>query len=338
MGNGSVDDVNLDAAFAEAVFRSSPLPMTILRQRADGSVEVLAVNPRGVEVTGWDAETVVGRGLEELYPADHAARTRGFVEQLGRPGTTVDYRVEGEVASGRRAYEVRLVSLGQDDGRTVAVSFSQDVTRREAAEAALEDTQRLARIGHFSWNVETGEVTWTPQMYELFGLPQGSEVTLDLILAHIEDPTELEGAIARTVDEGGSYEVEIAVLRPDGERRLAMARGRAVTGREGTTVRLTGTTQDVTEERAAEADAASLAEARAKQLQALDLNDDILQGLATVRVALMQDEQELAMAVLDRTLESARSIISELLRDHLGAGPVPGDLVRGPLRWGEGQP
>jgi PAS domain S-box-containing protein len=327
-----VDDVRFDAAFAEAVFRSSPFPMTVVRQRADGAVEVVAINARAAEVTGWDLERVRGRTLEDLYPADHAARTRGFLEELGGPGSVVEYRVEGEVASGRRAYEVRLVSLGEHDGRRLAVTFSHDVTRREVAEAALEDTQRLAHIGHFSWNVETGEITWTPQMYELFGLPQGSAVTFERVLELLEDAAPLQAAIDEVVERGGSYEIELAVIRPDGERRLAMARGRGVPGRDGDTVRVTGTTQDITEQRAAETDAARFSQARAKQAQALDLNDDILQGLATVRIALMQDEHELAMDVLDRTLESAREIISELLREHLGTGPVPGDLVRGASR------
>lgn len=323
-----MDHVELDAEAAEVVFRSASAPMTILARRPDGQVEVLAVNPAAAEVTGWDPETVRGRPLTDFYPSDHAARTAGFVGELDGPGSVVDYRVEAEVATGRRAYEVHLIGLGERDGVFLALSMSRDVTRREAAEAALEETQRLSHIGHFSWNLETDGITWTDQMYELFGLPPGSEVQLPDIFGWIEDGDALRATIDEVVATGGSYETEFELVRPDGERRVALARGRAIRGRDGTVVRVAGTTQDVTEQRAAESHALALDRARAKQAQALELNDDVLQGLATVRIALMEGELDLAMDVVDRTLEAARAIISDLLRDQLGTGPIPGDLVR----------
>lgn len=323
-----MERIELDAEAAEVLFRSASVPMTILARRPDGEVEVLAVNPAGAAVTGWDPERVHGRPLTDFYPADHAARTAGFVKELDGPGSVVDYRVEAEVASGRRAYEVHLIGLGERDGRFLALSMSRDVTRLEAAGSALEETQRLSRIGHFSWNLETDEITWTDQMYELFGLPVGSQVQLPDIFERVEDGDRLRDAIDAAVATGGSYETEFQLVRPDGERRVALARGRAVRGRDGRVVRVAGTTQDVTEQRAAESHAVALERARAKQAQALELNDDVLQGLATVRMALMEGEVDLAMDVVDRTLEAARAIISDLLRDQLGTGPVPGDLVR----------
>lgn len=324
-----MEDVGFDPAGAEAMFALAAVPMTMLARHGDGSVEILAANPAAAELKGWDPVEVRGRRITELYPADHAARTAGFVARLEGPGSVVDYRVELEGLAGRRAYEVRLIGLGEHDGVFVAVSMSHDVTRCEAAEAALEETQRLGRIGHFSWNVATEELTWTDQMYELFGLPVGTPLASpEVAFSAIDDPNGLQDRIAAALATDGSYDAEFAFTRPDGERRIAVARCRAVFGADGAMIRVTGTTQDVTEQRAAERHAVSLARARAKQAQALELNDDVLQGLATVRVALMQEEHDFAIEVLDRTLEAARDIISDLLRDHLGTGPIPGDLVR----------
>lgn len=323
-----MDDLGLDAEQAAIVFQAMPMPMTLLGRRGDGTVEILAVNPAGAATTGWDPVTVRGRTLQELYPGDHAARTAGFVAQVDAPGAVVDYSVGAEGPSGRRAYEVRLVGLGERDGTFLVASVSTDVTRRDAAESALEETQRLARVGHFSWNLETGELTWTDQMYELFGLEVGTPIDVDDVFAVVEEPEAFQAHVDEAIATVGSYETEFRFTRADGERRVGMARGRAVVGRDGTAVRVAGTTQDVTEQRAAEAQAMSLARARSRQAQALELNDDVLQGLATVRIALMQEEQDVALASVDRTLEAARAIISDLLRDHLDTGPIPGDLVR----------
>lgn len=324
----NVEHPSFDVEAAETLFRLGADPMTVLARRDDGHVEIVAVNQAGVDVTGWDPDDVRGRTVGELYPPDHAERTEGFVSQLDGPGSVVEYCVEGETAAGRRAYEVRLIGLGDRDGRFHALSMSHDVTRREAAESALEETQRLARIGHFSWNLAADDLTWTDQMYELFGLPLGSQVAADDVFGVVDVPPDFRDRIEKAIATAGSYEIEFQFVRPDGGRRVAVARGRAFRGSDGEPVRVSGTVQDVTEQRAAESSAALLERARVRQGQALELNDDVLQGLATVRIALMQDEQDFAMDVVDRTLEAARDIISELLRDHLGTGPVPGDLVR----------
>lgn len=67
-----------------------------------------------------------------------------------------------------------------------------------------------------------------------------------------------------------------------------------------------------------------------RQRQALEINDDIVQGLTVAQMALTLDEKEYSRQALESTLASARQIISSLLGDsddpetRLGAG----DLVR----------
>ena len=68
---------------------------------------------------------------------------------------------------------------------------------------------------------------------------------------------------------------------------------------------------------------------REKQRQALEINDNIVQGLVTAKMALELDDQNRSQEALTRALASARQIISELLGEEgsdtrLGAG----DLVR----------
>jgi len=68
---------------------------------------------------------------------------------------------------------------------------------------------------------------------------------------------------------------------------------------------------------------------KAKQRQALEINDNIVQGLVIAETALALDEREHSQAALAATLASARQIISDLLGEagtevRLG----PGDLRR----------
>ena len=67
-----------------------------------------------------------------------------------------------------------------------------------------------------------------------------------------------------------------------------------------------------------------------RQRQALEINDNIVQGLFVAQTALALDEREMSQEALRSTLDSARQIISDLLGDsgtELELGP--GQLVRG---------
>jgi hypothetical protein len=75
--------------------------------------------------------------------------------------------------------------------------------------------------------------------------------------------------------------------------------------------------------------AALFEDMKEKQRQALEINDNIVQGLVIAETALALDEQEQSQAALEATLAAARQIISDLLGEvdsevRLG----PGDLRR----------
>jgi PAS domain S-box-containing protein len=122
----------------------------------------------GLSVTEWNA--FMGDGDE----ADHRA-----AELFARAMAGETVRYEGQ---GRRKHGTVLDLQGtlvpwRVDGTIVGVtSTTVDITERKLAERAreqalaeLEEAQRLARVGSWSWDPEIEEATWSAQMYELFG-------------------------------------------------------------------------------------------------------------------------------------------------------------------------
>lgn len=65
-----------------------------------------------------------------------------------------------------------------------------------------------------------------------------------------------------------------------------------------------------------------------RRRRALELNDDIVQGLAVAQLALQIGDDERARESVDRTLQAAKAIVSELLTGSVRAALEPGDLVR----------
>jgi PAS domain S-box-containing protein len=77
-----------------------------------------------------------------------------------------------------------------------------------------------------------------------------------------------------------------------------------------------------------EALAARLGEAHLRRRQALEINDNVVQGLVAASYALDQGEMPASRAYLDQTLSAARAMMDDLLEPLDGEGLQPGDLVR----------
>lgn len=71
-------------------------------------------------------------------------------------------------------------------------------------------------------------------------------------------------------------------------------------------------------------DADSPARRREREQEALDIHDNIVQGLAEAQLAFDLGRTEQARDAVDRTLAEARRLVTELIGD-----PGPGDLRRG---------
>ncbi len=79
---------------------------------------------------------------------------------------------------------------------------------------------------------------------------------------------------------------------------------------------------------ASEALASRLGEAHLRRRQALEINDNVVQGLVAAAYALDQGQTPTALAYLDQTLSAARAMMDDLLEPLDGEGLQPGDLVR----------
>src|SRR5258705_816084 len=124
-------------------------------------------------------------------------------------------------------------------------------------EAKLSEAQAVARLGSWEWNLETGEITWSEELYRLFGVDQETftptaESIVDLV--HPADRELLGGqmraAFAGEVTEGSDFRVPL----PDGTERWLHRRGKVSYSADGRAVMASGTATDVTDRKRAEAE------------------------------------------------------------------------------------
>jgi PAS domain S-box-containing protein len=136
--------------------------------------------------------------------------------------------------------------------------------------AQLAEAQALARLGSWEWDIGSNRITWSEEMYRLYGVEPGIDVDYERYqsLLHPEDREISHDAVAHSMRTGAPFSFDHRVIRPDGAERIFHARGRVVMDNDGKPIRMYGTGQDVTETRKAAAALQSAAEYAARQATA----------------------------------------------------------------------
>jgi PAS domain S-box-containing protein len=143
------------------------------------------------------------------------------------------------------AVAVSLLILG-------AVLAERATAGRELARAhaVLAEAQEVAHVGSWEWDVRTDRVTWSEELYRLWGLKPGElEMTYQGYLesVHPDDRSLVSAMVERALAEGAPFSFEHRLPERDGHARWIQSRGRVITDESGAPLRMLGTAQDITE-------------------------------------------------------------------------------------------
>ncbi len=152
----------------------------------------------------------------------------------------------------RLAYNIASAVAQQN--AVEALRISQEELARE--HVSLVEAQRISHLGNWDWNVATGELSWSDEVYRIFGAePQEFAATYDafLVSAHPKDRQMVAVAVDRALaDPDVDYAAEYRIVRPDNSQRVVHARGLVTFDQTGRPVRMAGTVQDITERKETE--------------------------------------------------------------------------------------
>jgi len=232
-------------------------------------VEILA-SDKGVPITGWIVSailpvaeafapiqriqqhmmfatlllTLLAGGLTwwllrvQLVPVSRTIKTLTTLGHSGQPPQPVSVQVGGEIGQLVDAFNALLMRLAQ---REKALTHSQTMLAR---------TETLAHIGSWEWDVKTNRVTWSSELFLIFGLPPEQSAPSLAEQARLYEPADfqkLTEAVQQAVSHGTPYVLELNARHHDGSQRICLARGQAQTDGSAQVQRLVGSLQDITE-------------------------------------------------------------------------------------------
>ncbi|MEG4204488.1 PAS domain S-box protein [Microcoleus sp. Pol7_A1] len=259
--------------------------VTVAEIMQDLNTFISRVHPEDVE----SYITSVKEAVENLFPWHYEGR-------LVKP--------DGEI----RWWQGDSMPTRSENGEIVFCGVLFDITDRKVAETAirnsqrqLQEAQRLAHVGNWELDATMGTVTWSEELFRIFGLEPATfapNLAEQVALIPPEDVELWQTHVQRGLAAGIPFDFDYRLYRPDGTLRHVNVLGKAETDASGKVVKLFGTAIDITDRKAAEA---------ALRQAAAELEDRVSDRTAELSQAVTQLEQEIG----DRKLAEAALQVSE---------------------------
>lgn len=198
----------------------------------------------GMVLAGWAADRLVLAPLRRLQ--QQAGHLPGVSAGAGDGGCALT-----ELSHTLEQLTDLLAARGQE------LASTEDAL--QLARSRLRAAQRIGRIGTWDFDIASNQVWWSDETYDIYGLVRGTANSPDGgyqgVLSHVypEDLKAFEAAQKLFFAGKGKLDIEHRIVRADGEVRWVHGLGESVLDAQGSPVTLSGTVQDITERKLAEA-------------------------------------------------------------------------------------
>ena len=230
----------------------------------DFAGNLLDANPAALDLLGYQREDIATLTYAALLTEDQLPLALQVTEEIkttGHQKHPVEFRLRSKAG---RPVDVEIQSsLIYREGKPFAIQgIARDLTERKRAleklqekEAGLAESQRIAKLGSWQYDIASNHVRWSDELYRIFELEETQfngthEAFLKCVLP--DDQPKVRQANAEAAASGTSFQIEYRIQTRAGElkhiREIAYARRDA----DGKVVGLFGTAQDVTEQKRGE--------------------------------------------------------------------------------------
>lgn len=232
---------------------------------------VTSWNRSAERIFGYPQDEVIGQVSSALFPPHLRVDVAAVFDTVAAGDRVDHFETEIQRKDGMPApisLSARPV-MGPDGRPVAAAAIARDITEQRLAQATLaeietriRESEALAHVGGWLWDLRTGAVQWTDELHRIHGIdPLEFDGTIEAHLAcvHPLDRGRVRAAMESCVTSGVPFEEEYRVVRPSGDVRWLYARASPTVGSAGTVVGVRGIGQDMTDRRPATEDRRSVA-------------------------------------------------------------------------------
>jgi len=177
-------------------------------------------------------------GNRQAYIAEFRLRCKdGCYKWILSRGQVVSHTKEGK--------PLRMIGIHTDIS-----AHKRTLQALSDKERMLSESQRIAHIGSWTWDLETGYISWSDEMYRIFGVTReafGHTIEAFVDLIDPKDVAAMEMWINDSLSGKKMQEVDYRIIWPDGTIRFIRGNGVLEYDKTKRPIRVTGSAQDITE-------------------------------------------------------------------------------------------
>ncbi|MDH5366827.1 MAG: PAS domain S-box protein [Cyclobacteriaceae bacterium] len=226
------------------------------------TTEVIKTNKVLSEITGYTAEELIQLGSSGLFPSESISVINEQLKRLYNNEIDIVHDIPILIKKGHKKWVDIKSQIIKYDNKSVVIGFYRDVTHQYHKNELIEEktyelnkAQEIGDMGSWVWNIETGHIAWSDQIYRIFGFqPQEFDASYEAFLqfVHPEDLDIVVTGVDLALKKEKQYDVEHRVVWEDGTIRIVNERGEVFFDDTGKASKMIGTVKDITEVKVAE--------------------------------------------------------------------------------------
>ena len=308
--------------FIETLFDTVEDPMAVF----DKEGNYIAVNKKVEETYKIKREDIIGKNLLDVFPSLKDSTMHANL-QKAIAGETI-HHIDYLSPVTNRYYENLYIPLKDTKQQVygVLVIAHDNTPIMEAAEkirlvnTRLTEAQRLAHIGDWEWDIANDKITWSDELYRIFGLtPAELEPTFDNYLAymHPDDKDLVSQTVLDAYANLQPFHFYHRIVRPDGTIRFLHGHGEVNADGNGRPLSMAGTAQDVTELKQAEHEIRKITDELIRYNKELEQTNKELESFTFVASHDLQEPLRKIQTFLSFIIEKESSGLSETCKAYM---------------------
>lgn len=248
--------------YMSALFDAAPDAILIIDQQGN----IQDANAIAMNLLGYSKQQLLAMCVEDLMPArfreGHVHNRNHSFEKpkhrtLNNKNEFYALRQDGTEVT----VDISLSYMRQDE-RMLAIVLLRDISQSKTiennlkqSESMLKKAQEITHVGSWEWDVETGRLNWSDEVFNIFGIDKekfGASYERFVHYIHPDDREKVVYAINASIADDEDYNIEHRIVRTDGEIRYVQERGDVIRNGNGKAVQMIGTIFDITDQKLAE--------------------------------------------------------------------------------------
>ncbi|MCZ6692610.1 MAG: PAS domain S-box protein [Bacteroidetes bacterium] len=138
---------------------------------------------------------------------------------------------------------------------TAAIGRKQSEEKILISQKMLMESQKIAKLGSFNWDIKADEVTGSEELYRIWGLDLKkiqNNYTDFVRMIHPDDKPTVEGTLREAIDKKKPYSLEFRIILSNNQVKIIQTEAKIKLNSHGKATHIIGTCQDVTESKKVE--------------------------------------------------------------------------------------